>query len=180
MIFFIFFIERNNNSSFISFLKNKLIEIAIFSENLNEYLLFSSKKAKKEILLSFQLVINNCEAFNSICKKENTFISIDNYIEPNIKDDLMKLKDLVSIIVEKQKSVEYNSIKIGIKLFELYSNSEDYEHLKFVQSIINIIKKIDVMDEKSIGLMSKIHNIGINMIREEKWIMKNFFFFKRR
>ena len=163
-----FFIDRNYNSSFISFLENKLLETCISSKDLKEYLLFSSKNRNKDIILTLQLVINNFEIFNSICKIERNFISINDYIQPKGNDDLMKLKDLISILVEKQKSAQYNSIKINVKLFELYSNSNEYDHLKFVQSIINIIKKIDVIDEESIGLKSKIHKVGIKMIREGK------------
>ena len=163
-----FFIDRNYNSSFITFLENKLLETCISSKDLNEYLLFSSKNRNKDIILTLQLVINNFEIFNSTCKIERNFISINDYIQPKGNDDLMKLKDLISTLVEKQKSAQYNSIKINVKLFELYSNSNEYDHLKFVQSIINIIKKIDVIDEESIGLKSKIHNVGIKMIREGK------------
>jgi hypothetical protein len=165
---FFYFIEINNNSKFISFLENILIETSISVKDLQQYLTFSSKIRNNDIILVLELIINKFEIFNSICEKQNEYFSLSDYIKQNPKDDLIKLKNLISIIVEKQKSVYYNCIEINIELFKLYSENNDFEYLKLLQSIINIIKTIDKLDEESIDLPYKIHNAGIKLIKEGK------------
>jgi hypothetical protein len=165
---FFYFIEINNNSKFISFLENLLIETSISVKDLQQYLTFSSKIRNNDIILVLELIINKFEIFNSICKKQKKCVLISDYIKQNPKDDLIKLKNLISIIVEKQKSVSYNCFKINIELFKLYSENNDFEYLKLLQSIINIIKTIDVLNEELISLPYKIHNAGIKMIKEGK------------
>ena len=165
---FSYFIEMNNNIKFISFLENILIETSISIKDVKQFLTFSSKVRNNNIILVLELIINKFEIINSICKKQNKCILLGDYIKQNAKDDLTKLKNLISIIVEKQKSVSYNCIKINIKLFKLYSKSNDFEYLKLLQSIINIIKTIDVLNEELIDLPYKIHNAGIKMVKEGK------------
>ena len=165
---FLFFVEKFNNIKFLSSLERKLFDSLINFDDLVFYFIFASNIRNKNIILILQLIINNFEKINFFCKAENNFLIIEEYIEPNIKDNLIQVKELITTIVEKQKAASYNSIKFNVKLFELYSNTNDFEQLKLVKSIINIIKQIDFINEELIGLSTKIHEIGINMIKEGK------------
>ena len=165
---FLFFVEKFNNIKFLSSLERKLFDSLINFDDLVFYFIFASNIRNKNIILILQLIINNFEKINFFCKAENNFLIIEEYIDPNIKDNLIQVKELITTIVEKQKAASYNSIKFNVKLFELYSNTNDFEQLKLVKSIINIIKQIDFINEELIGLSTKIHEIGINMIKEGK------------
>ena len=165
---FLFYIKETTNVEFLCFVEEKLFESSINFEDIKNYLIFSSNKRNKRINLILELVLNKYEKINLLSKEENKAIFLVEYIKPNIEDDLMKIKNLITAILEKQKNFSYNCIKFDIKMLEFYSNIDNLDKLKFIQSIIKIIKEVDTMNEEEIGLPQKIHKVGMNMIKEGK------------
>ena len=168
---FLFYNKNSTNIGFLCFLENKLFENSINFEDIKIFLIFSSNKRDKRINPVLELILNKFEKINLLSKEENKKIILFEYIKPNIEDDLLKSKNLISAIVEKQKLFSYNCIKFDIEMFEFYSKTDDFVKLKLIQSTINIIKEIDSINEERICLSKKIHKVGMKMIKERK--MKN-------
>jgi len=165
---FLFYIKNETNNEFLSFLEDELYENSINFEDIQNYLIFSSAKKNKRFIPILELLINKYDKINLLSKQENKINFLDEYINPNIEDDLMKVKGLIDVIIEKQKECSYKCIKFQVKLFEFYSNTDDLDTLKIIKSTINNIKKIDSINEEDINLSNKIHKVGMNMIKENK------------
>ena len=165
---FLYYIKITTNIEFLCFLEDILFENSINFEDINNFLIFCSNKRNKRINPVLELILKKVEKINLLSKEKNKKIILVEYIEPNIEDDILKTKNLIEAIVEKQKIFSYNCIKFDIKLFEFYSNIDDFDKLKIIQSIINNIKEIDSINEEGISLSMKIHKAGMNLIKERK------------
>ena len=164
-----FYIENNYPFDFLKFLETKLFQCSINYKDIYDSLIFSSKLNNKQIIPLLEELINNFENINSICKKENKFINLEKFICKNINDNLSKIKEYISIIINKEKLSLYNCIKFDIKIWIPYLDGADLDNLKFIKKIILICKEVDnTLDEESINLGQKIHDIGFDLIKTGK------------
>ena len=101
-----------------------------------------------------------------ICKKCNRYIDIEKYIKTDITDDLTKIKELILSIVQKEKKEVYKFIKFNINIWIPYTVTKKLEDLFAIRKIISICKEIEnEIDEDIIELGEKIHNLGMELIR---------------
>ena len=164
-----FFIEDKYPLVFLKFLETKLFQSSINYKDISDSLIFSSNLNEKQIIHILDIIINNFDNINYICKKENTFINLEKYISKSRNDELSKIKELISIIINKEKSYMYNSIKFDIKIWIPYLEGDDLDNLKMIKKIIIICKEVDnSLDEENINLGVKIHNIGFDLIKKGK------------
>ena len=164
-----FFIEDKYPLVFLKFLETKLFQSSINYKDISDSLIFSSNLNEKQIIHILDIIINNFDNINYICKKENTFINLEKYISKSRNDELSKIKELISIIINKEKSYMYNSIKFDIKIWIPYLEGDDLDNLKLIKKIIIICKEVDnSLDEENINLGVKIHNIGFDLIKKGK------------
>ena len=164
-----FFIEDKYPLVFLKFLETKLFQSSINYKDISDSLIFSSNLNEKQIIPILDIIINNFDNINYICKKENTFINLEKYISKSRNDELSKIKELISIIINKEKSYMYNSIKFDIKIWIPYLEGDDLDNLKMIKKIIIICKEVDnSLDEENINLGVKIHNIGFDLIKKGK------------
>ena len=164
-----FFIEDKYPLVFLKFLETKLFQSSINYKDISDSLIFSSNLNEKQTTPILDIIINNFDNINYICKKENTFINLEKYISKSRNDELSKIKELISIIINKEKSYMYNSIKFDIKIWIPYLEGDDLDNLKLIKKIIIICKEVDnSLDEENINLGVKIHNIGFDLIKKGK------------
>ena len=164
-----FFIEDKYPLVFLKFLETKLFQSSINYKDISDSLIFSSNLNEKQTTPILDIIINNFDNINYICKKENTFINLEKYISKSRNDELSKIKELISIIINKEKSYMYNSIKFDIKIWIPYLEGDDLDNLKMIKKIIIICKEVDnSLDEENINLGVKIHNIGFDLIKKGK------------
>ena len=120
-----------------------------------------------------EIIINNLDNILSICKNENRIINIGQYIlkESYIKEDLSKIKELINIIVNREKIYLYNSIKFEVDIWIPFLDSEDLDRLKLIKKIILLCKEIDKnINYEYIHLEKKIHDKGFDLIKKGELI----------
>jgi len=149
----------------LSYIKNCFEFLNIIYNNkdhiLNKYLVKIEELKKKENIDNDQI--------------PDIRIQADNYIGPNIEDDLKKILQLIEEILkyEIQKKVKF--INFSPKYFENFvklSYEINLDNLIFLKSIVdNFIKKMD-KSFKIKDLDDKIHETGIKLINDN--IMNNF------
>ena len=163
---FIFYINKNFNFKFLSFIESKLFEVLISSKDIKDALKYSSILNNKNFTIILEIIIKNIEKIKEICINENKYIIFDNeYIEGNEEDDLLKIKNLIQTIVSIEQNIDDSFIKFKTKIWESYINTKDLERLKLIKKIMNICKEVDNnIDIESISLGTKIHKLGFELI----------------
>lgn len=166
IITYIYFIYNNYDKEFLYFLEEKLFDFFIIFEDLENALLFSSQLKGKQFILLSEIIKNNIEKIINICKKSNKYIDIERYIEKNKNGDLMKIKELIIFIVQKEKDICYKFIKFNINIWIPYTKTNNLEELLTLRKIIFICKEIEYeLDEDNIRLGDIIHNLGLELIK---------------
>ena len=164
---FNYYIENKYPSEFLLFLEKILYENSVCFKDINDSLLFSSYLNDKGIIPILELIINNFDNIIKICKNENKNIILAKYISSKLSDDLFKIKEYITIIVDKEKLNLCHCIKFDEKIWIPYLKLEDLDNLKFIKKIINKCKEIDnTIDEDFINLGQKIHDIGFDLIKK--------------
>jgi len=164
---FNYYIENKYPSEFLLYLEKIIYENSISFKDINDSFLFSSYLNDKGIIPILQIIINNFDNIIKICKNENKNIILAKYISNNLNDDLLKINEFITIIVDKEKLNLYNCIKFDEKIWIPYLKLEDLDNLKFIKKIINKCKEIDSsIDEDFIDLGQKIHDIGFDLIKK--------------
>ena len=163
-----FYIENKYPMDFLTFIENKLYESSINYNDINNSLLFSKKLNNGKIIPLLKMIINNFDNIQHICKNENKIIILTNYVRININDDLKKIKDLITVIVNKEKINLYNCVKFETKLWIPYLDCDNLESLKLIKKIIFTCREIDsnLDNIDSINLGKKIHDIGFDLIKK--------------
>ena len=166
---YIYFIFNNYNKDFLYFLENKLFDSIINFEDLEDALLFSSQLRFKNLIPLLEIIVNRIDDILNICKKCNRYIDIEKYITKSITDDLIKIKELILTIVQKEKNEFYKFIKFNINIWIPFTETKKLEELLAIRKIISICKSIEnEIDEDIIGLGEKIHNLGLELIKNGK------------
>ena len=166
---YIYFITNNYNKDFLYFLENKLFDSIIIFEDIKDALLFSSQLRFKKLIPLLEIIIFRIDTIINICKKCNRYIDIEKYIKTDITDDLTKIKELILSIVQKEKKELYKFIKFNINIWLPYTVTKKLEDLFAIRKIISINKEIEnEIDEDIIGLGEKIHNLGMELIRNNE------------
>ena len=162
-----YYIDNNFSTEFLLFLESKLYQNSINFKNLTDSLKFSTKLKNKQIIPLLEIIINNFENILHICKNENKYINFEEYASKNINDDLHKIKELITTIVNKEKINLYNCIKFEVKIWLPFLDSEDLDNLKLIKKIILTCKEIDnELNYENINLDKKIHDIGFDLIKK--------------
>ena len=114
------------------------------------------------------MIINNFDNIQYICKSENKNIILKNFVKININDDLKQLKELITVIVNKEKINLYCCVKFETKLWIPYLDCDNLESLKLIKKIIFTCREIDsdLDNIDSINLGKKIHDIGFDLIKK--------------
>ena len=167
-----YYIENNYNTIFLTFIENKLYESSINYNDINNSLLFSKKLNNEKIIPLLEMIINNFDNIQNICKRENKNIILTNYVRININDNLQKLKELITVIVNKEKINSHCCVKFDTKLWLPYLECDNLETLKLIKKIIFTCREIDTNLDNidSINLGKKIHDIGFDLIKKGELI----------
>ena len=165
---FIFYIKNSFHSKLLSFIESKLFEVLITFKDIKDALIYSSTLKNKKFIVFLEIIIKNIEKIKKICKNENRYIQLDNrYIKGNEDDDLLIIKNLIQKIVSIEKKENYCFIQFKTEIWESYIKTKDLDRLKLIKKIIEICKEIDEdIDIESISLGSKIHKLGIELIKK--------------
>jgi hypothetical protein len=110
------------------------------------------------------MIINNFDNIQNICRRENKNINLINYMTININDDLQKIKELITGIVNKEKINLYCSIKFDTKLWLPYLECDNLESLQIIKKIIFKCREIDTNLENidSINLGKRNNSVLMN------------------
>ena len=133
--FYNFYITHKYSVEFLNFIGLKLIETSINFNNLKDFLKYTSNLNERKIVPFLEAIKNNCEQICTLCKNENKYIDISQYISFNKEDDLYKMKELILFIIEKEKSFSYNFIKINHALFVPYLDPNSLDEIKIIREI---------------------------------------------
>ena len=162
-----FYIFNHYQFEFLSFLEMKLYESALNSKEILDCLIFSSNFVNKSFQYMVEKILYNFDKIQSLFKRENIFIDIQNYIVQQPNDDLGKIYDSIKAIIEKEILNAYCSIRFNPDLWILYSNAQSLDTLKFLRKIMNECKKMQPeLDEEKIQLSTKIHYVGFLEIQK--------------
>ena len=163
-----FYIKNKYPTDFLTFIENKLYESSINSNDIYNSLLFSKKLNNGKIIPLLEMIINNFDNIQNICRRENKNINLINYMTININDDLQKIKELITGIVNKEKINLYCSIKFDTKLWLPYLECDNLESFQIIKKIIFKCREIDTNLDNidSINLGKRIHDIGFDLIRK--------------
>ena len=106
---------------------------------------------------------------NNEKQMQDIYIQMDNYVGPNIEDDLNKLLHIILEIIKFEIKKNVKFINFSPKYFEnfvKFSYEINLDNLIFLKNIIdNFLKKIDA-SFKINDLDKKIHKTGIKLIND--------------
>ena len=112
------------------------------------------------------MLINKIDQIFNVCQKSGKSLNFGKYIQKSNNDKLPKIKELITVIVNKEKSDKYTFVKFETKIWIPYLNSNLMEELKLIRKIIFICKEVDMqIDEDDIELGRIIHDLGLELIR---------------
>ena len=101
-----------------------------------------------------------------MCKNENKYIDINQYISFNKEDNLYKIKKLILFVIEKEKSFSYNFIKINHAVFVPYLDPNSLDELKLIREIYTELVVLGQNDESFlIEVQESIHKLGIKLVK---------------
>ena len=104
-----------------------------------------------------------------LCYGEKKIVQLSNYINQNYNDDILKIKGLITSIVDKELKFNFNCINFDVNIWKIYSEYDNLDNLILIRSIIYICQRIDPhIDEEEINLTTVIHNVGLKLIKERK------------
>ena len=160
-------------NKFWEFLKSNLIIGSLNYDEMVKSLLYIIKFTKKNFIEMLELIVNNYDKFKDICKGEKKRIDINEYIQQNLKDDVEKIKNYLSLIVSEKLKENYEVIYFNVNIWIYYINNKfQNEFLIFLEKNFyeNIINSKDIFDclEFSSILKKK------NFISVLEIIIKNF------
>ena len=120
-------------------MKNSLMGKCIHaSENYNNLLnSFSiiTEYIKRDFVNLLFIVTDNYDKINEICSKKYLILNVNDYITPNINDDLTKIQYYLGIITQKQLEKKYKCINININTWDLYLlNNNNQNFLEYLKS----------------------------------------------
>jgi hypothetical protein len=166
---YIYFIHNYYDKEFLYFIENKLLDNFIKFEDIEDALLFSSQLRNKQFIPLLETIKKKIKIICKICKQSGEIIDINKYIQKSEKDDLIQIKDLISFIVENELEESYLFIDFNVKIWLSYTITDNLDDLIIIGNIISICKNIDNdIDEENIQLGDKIHNLGLELIRQGK------------
>ena len=162
---YVYFIYNNYNKEFLDFLEEKLLNNFTRYEDMEQALLFSSKFKGKQFIPFLETISNRIEPIINMCKIYKQILNAEVFIEPNSADDLNKIKELLSFIIEKEKKENYHFIKFNLNIWKAYTKTKNLDDLLILRNIIWICKEVDnTIDENLINLGDAIHNLGLELI----------------
>ncbi len=133
---------------------------------MEETLLYSSQLRKKKLKALLEIIKDKIGRIIYICKNNNKYIDIEKYIQKSDNDFLMKIKELISFIIQTEKTGSYKFIKFSINIWKPFIKTNILEDLLTIRKIIGICKEIEPeLNEDTIGLGDIIHNLGLKLIR---------------
>ena len=129
-----FYLKDEKNKEFLEFLKKNLIYSSLTYEEIVESLKFLSQYLNKNIVSVLEIIINNYEKICEICRPNNNYININDFIIQTNGDDYNKLKEQLTCITSKKINDKYETVYFTIEIWLYYiQNNFDQEFLKFLQ-----------------------------------------------
>lgn len=162
--------QPNFDKEFLLYIENKLLENASNYDDIIDCLTYSSSFRDKKIVEVLRFVINNFEIINSFSKLNDKQIDFSKYFKSvaNI-DNVEEIYELICQLIQLEINKNYKTFDFPINMWEPYSKSKDLKHLRTIRKIIIKLKEIDKnLDEESIELPRKIHDIGYIYIAQGK------------
>ena len=162
-----YYIFNHFQLDFLTFLEKKLYEQALNTKELLDCLTYSSHFRSRSFLSMLEIINFNFDKFLNIFRYENKSVNIESYITQNVQtDDLSKIYEQVKIFIEKEKCNSFCLIKFNVTLWQVYSQCENLDTLKFIRKIIMESRQMDPeLNEDAIQLAKKIHDVGFIYIQ---------------
>ena len=157
-----FHIYNGYQFEFLTFIEQKLNENMLYSRDVLDALDFSSYLRNRAFISMLEILIFNFDKIQAILKNDSKYIDLEKFVvqQPQT-DDLKKIYELVTTIVEKEKMNGYLSIKFNEKIWAPYALCETIDTLRLIRKIINECKIMDPsLNEDVIQLPKKIHDVG--------------------
>ena len=165
----LYYIKNNFDPEFLAFLQSKLFESAFYYNDICDCLLYSSTLCERDFVNVLNIIDSNLEIIKKICYGEKKIVQLSNYINQKNDDDVLKIKGVITSIIDKELKFNYNCINFDVNIWKKYSEYDSLDNLILIRSIIYICQRIDPnIDEEDISLTTAIHNVGLRLIKEEK------------
>ena len=163
-----YYVFNKYQLDFLTFLEINLYKQAINSKDICDCIEFSSNFRSKSFSSLLEIIKYNFDQIQNILKNENTNINIEKYIyqQPQ-SDDLLKIKELVKAIIEKELLSLHCSIIFNENIWVPYIQTNDLNILRLIRIIFYECKKMQpTLNEDVIALPKKIHDAGFNEIQK--------------
>jgi FtsZ-binding cell division protein ZapB len=163
-----YYVFNKYQLDFLTFLEINLYKQAINSKDIYDCIEFSSNFRSKSFSSLLEIIKYNFDKIQNILKNENTNINIEKYIyqQPQ-SDDLLKIKELLKAIIEKELLSLHCSIIFNENIWVPYIQTNDLNILRLIRIIFYECKKMQpTLNEDVIALPKKIHDAGFNEIQK--------------
>ena len=166
---YLYFISNNYNKEFLDFIGNKLFDYFLSYEDLENVISFSSQLQNKQFIPLLKNIQKNLDKIMNVCSVLHKYIDIQNYIIERESDDLSQIKELIEYIIKSEKSSSNKFITFNIKIWLQYAHRKNLDDLFTLRKIVFLCKEVEPeLDENMINLGEKIHNLGLELIRQGK------------
>ena len=164
---YLYFIKNHYEQEFLYYLENKLFEYFLKYEDLENAISFSSQLRRRQFIPLLEYIKKNIEKISEICLKFNEKINIEKYVQKFPSDELTKIMELIQYIIQFEKNSSKKFIKFNINIWEDYTHTKNIDDLFIIRKIIFLCSEIEPqLNENSIDLGEKIHNLGLELIRK--------------
>ena len=168
----IYFTE-GRNPDFLEFLKSHLIQTSLYLDEIKEALGYIIKYTRKDMVLMLELFVKNYDRIEFICKNEKKYINAQDYITPNVSDNIDAIKVNFDYIVSRKIKSNFESIYFKIDLWLFYIlNDFNQEFLLYMEKKLfeGVIYYDDIIDCLTYGANQRHKTFSLVL----KFIIENF------
>lgn len=166
----LFYINEEFKKEDLFYIEQKLLKQASCYENIIDCIKFASALRQKKFINLLRFININFEKIYSIIKLNDAHIDFSNFFEINEKEDNIEdIHRLIIQLVNLENDFNYRAFDFPLKIWKVYSNIQNLEHLRVIRKIIKKLKEVEPnMNEDYIDLPRKIHDAGYLYIGEGK------------
>ena len=164
------YINFSFNNEFLLYIENKLLDDASSYENIIDCLTYATCLRKYKFVDILKFIIENFEKINNFAQLNAQHIDFSKFYKINKKDDDMEsIYQLICQLIPLEINKNFRTFDFSIKIWEPYSDSKDLKYLRTIRKIIKKLYEMDsTLDEDSIKLPKKIHEVGYLYIKQGK------------
>ena len=164
------YINFSFNNEFLLYIENKLLDDASSYENIIDCLTYATCLRKYKFVDILKFIIENFEKINNFAQLNAQHIDFSKFYKINKKDDDMEsIYQLICQLIPLEINKNFRTFDFPIKIWEPYSDSKDLKYLRTIRKIIKKLYEMDsTLDEDSIKLPKKIHEVGYLYIKQGK------------